>query len=201
MCRDSKWIVGVIFILFFGMIGCSSPRNSNENSIESYFKKHDPSNKGKTHILSQRAFNGNTLILTEKYSGDGHTFTNLFLLDKDKKILKVATGQTPLSMCFTVNAVEYDGCKILFGSFNDSKWLIEPDKKQSVDIQNIYIGFKNGEVYNEKVGKGYIVYSKEISDVEIFELYDDNDKLQSDLNDLQKYGEVIIDTLLEDVEQ
>jgi len=70
-----------------------------------------------------------------------------------------------------------------------------------VDIQNIYIRFKNGEVYNEKVGKGYIVYSKEISDVEVFELYDDNGKLQSDLNDLQRYGQVIIDTSLEDVEQ
>lgn len=201
MCRDSKWIVGVIFILFFGMIGCSSPRNSNENSIESYYKKHDPSNKGETQIFSQKEFNDTTLMLTEKYSGDGHTFTNLFLLDKDKKILKMATGQTPLSMCFTVNAVEYDGCKILFGSFNDSKWLIEPDKKASVDIQNIHIRFKNGEVFNEKVGKGYIVYSEEISDIEVFELYDDNGKLQSDLNDLQRYGEVIIDTSLEDVEQ
>lgn len=201
MCRDSKWIAGIIFILFFCMIGCSSSRNSNENTIESYFQKHNPLNKGKTQIFSQKAFKDDTLILTEKYSGDGHTFTNLFLLDKDKKILKVATGQTPLSMCFTVNAVEYDGCKILFGSFNDSKWLIELDKKEPVDIKNIYIRFKNGEVYNEKVGKGYIVYSKEISDVEVFELYDDNGKLQSDLNDLQRYGEVIIDTSLEDIEQ
>ncbi|WP_434511721.1 hypothetical protein [Desulfitobacterium sp. AusDCA] len=201
VCRDSKRIAGIIFILFFCMIGCSSSRNSNENTIESYFQKHDPLNKGETQIFLQKSFKDDTLILTEKYSGDGHTFTNLFLLDKDKKILKVATGHTPLSMCFTVNAAEYDGCKILFGSFNDSKWLIEPDKKESVDIKSIYIRFKNGEAYNEKAGKGYIVYSKEISDVEVFELYDDNGKLQSDLNDLQRYGEVIIDTSLEDIEQ
>lgn len=48
---------------------------------------------------------------------------------------------------------------------------------------------------------GEAVTSYNTADVEIFELYDDNGKLQSDINDLQRYGEVIIDTSLEDVEQ
>lgn len=183
------------------MIGCSSPAsNSIGYIVESYYKKHEPSNKGKTQIFAQKAFKDGTLVLTEKYDGDGHTITNLFLLDENKRIIKEARGQTPISMCFTVNVIEYDGKKILFGNFNDSKWLIEPDIKKPVDIQNILVRFKNDEVYTDKVEKGYIIYSKSLSDVEVVELYDDNGELQSDLDDLRRYGSVFneaffVDTL------
>jgi len=164
-------------------------QNSLGHIVESYYKKHEPSNKGKTQIFAQKAFKDDTLVLTEKYNGDGHTIT-LFLLDENKEIIKKARGQMPLSMCFTVNIIEYDGCKILFGNFNDSTWLIEPDKKKPVDIQNILVRFKNGEVYSDKVKKGYIIYSKSLADVEVVELYDNNGILQSDLNDLRRYGSV-----------
>jgi hypothetical protein len=202
VCKNSKWIAITIFILFFCIVGCSLPGSNSINTIiELYYKKHDPLNKGKTQIFAQKEFMGGTLVLTEKYRGDGHTFVNLFLLNKDKRIIKVASGETPLSMCFTVNVIEYDGCKILFGSFNDSKWLIEPDKKKSVDIRNILVRFKNGEEYNEKVEKGYIIYSKEISDIEAVKLYDDNGNLQSDLNDLKRYGKVFNETSFIDIGQ
>jgi hypothetical protein len=182
-------------------MGCSSSgSNSIDNIIESYYKIHYPAIKEKTQIFAQKEFEGGTLVLTEKYRGDGHAFTELFLLGEDKKILKVANGETPLSMCFTVNVIEYAGCKILFGNFNDSKWLIEPDKKESVNIQSILVKFKNGEQYKEKVGKGYIIYSKKISDVEVVELYDDMGKLQSDLNDLQRYGKVFNETSFVNIE-
>lgn len=176
-------------------------QNSVGHIVESYYKKHEPSNKGKTQIFAQKAFKDGTLVLTEKYDGDGHTITNLFLLDVNKKIIKQARGQTPLSMCFTVNVIEYDGCKILFGNFNDSTWLIEPDKKKPVDIQNILVRFKNGEVYSDKVEKGYIIYSKSLADVEVVELYDNNGILQSDLNDLRRYGSVFNEASFVDIVQ
>lgn len=178
-------------MLVFSMMGCSTPTsNSVGDIVESYYKKHEPSNNGKTQLFAQKAFKEGTLLLTEKYDGDGHTYTNLFLLDENKRIIKKAQGQTPISMCFTVNVIEYEGIKILFGNFNDSTWLIERDKKKPVDIQNILVRFKNSEVYNEKVEKGYIIYSKSSSDVEVVELYDNNGILQSDLKDLRRYGSV-----------
>lgn len=190
MCKKNLYTI-VIFILIFSMMGCSTPTsNSVGDIVESYYKKHEPSNKGKTQIFAQKAFKDGTLVLTEKYDGDGHTITNLFLLEGNKRIIKKARGHTPISMCFTVNVIEYEGIKILFGNFNDSTWLIEPDKKKPVDIQNILVRFKNSEVYNEKVEKGYIIYSKSSSDVEVVELYDNNGVLQSDLNDLRRYGSV-----------
>lgn len=176
-------------------------RGSLEHIIESYYKKYEPSNKGKTHIFAQKAFKDGTLVLTEKYDGDGHTITDLFFLDENKKIVKKAHGQTPLSMCFTVNVIEYDSCKILFGNFNDSTWLIEPDKKKPVDIQNILVRFKNGEVYSDKVDKGYIITSQSLADVEVIELYDNNGILQSDLNDLRRYGSVFDEASFVDVVQ
>lgn len=112
-----------------------------------------------------------------------------------------ARGQTPISMCFTVNVIEYDGCKILFGNFNDSTWLIEPDKKKPVDIQNTLVRFKNGEVHSDKVEKGYIVYSKSLADVEVVKLYDNNGILQSDLNDLRRYGSVFNEASFVDIVQ
>lgn len=189
MCKKLNLYTIAIFILIFIMIGCSSPTsNSIGDIIESYYRKHEPSNKGKTQIFAQKAFKDGTLVLTEKYDGDGHTFTNLFLLDDHKRIIKKAQGATPLSMCFTVNVIDYDCSKILFGNFNDSTWLIEPDIKKTVAIQNISVRFKNGEIYSDKAEKGYIIYSKSISDVEVVELYDNNGILQSDLNDLRRYG-------------
>ena len=191
MCKKLNLYTIVIAILIFSMIGCSTPTsNSVGDIVESYYKKHEPSNKGETQIFAQKAYKDSTLVLTEKYTGDGHPITNLFLLDDNKRIIKKAQGATPISMCFTVNVIEYDGSKILFGTFNDSTWLIEPDKKKPVNIQNIMVRFKNSEVYTDKVEKGFIIYSRSLSNVEFVELYDDNGKLQSDLNDLRRYGSV-----------
>ncbi|KJR45409.1 hypothetical protein UF75_4196 [Desulfosporosinus sp. I2] len=191
MCKKLNLYTIVIAILIFSMIGCSTPTsNSIGDIVESYYKKHEPSNKGKTQIFAQKAYKDSTLVLTEKYTGDGYHITNLFLLDDNKRIIKKAQGATPISMCFIVNVIEYDGSKILFGTFNDSTWLIEPDKKKPVNIQNIMVRFKNSEVYTDKVEKGFIIYSRSLSNVEFVELYDDNGKLQSDLNDLRRYGSV-----------
>ncbi|AFQ44364.1 hypothetical protein [Desulfosporosinus meridiei] len=176
-------------------------RSSLGQIVESYYKNYEPYNKGKTHIFAQKVFMDGTLVLTEKNDGQGQSYTNLFFLDENKKIIKKAQGQTPLSMCFTVNVIEYNGCKIIFGNFNDSTWLIEPDKKKPVDIQNILVRFKNGEVYSDQVDKGYIITSQSLADVEVIELYDNNGILQSDLNDLRRYGSVFDETSFVDVVQ
>ncbi|HUS89531.1 MAG TPA: hypothetical protein VMW91_09230, partial [Desulfosporosinus sp.] len=141
-------------------------------------------------IFAQKPIDDKMLVLAEKYSGDGHSYTELFLISNDKKIEKRATGFTPISMCFTANLLEYENNTIVFGNLNKTKWEMETDTKKPVDIQNILVKFKNGEIIKENVGEGYIIYSKSLTDVEALELYDNNGILQSDLNDLRKYGSV-----------
>jgi len=63
-------------------------------------------------------------------------------------------------------------------------------QRYCIDIQNILVKFKNGEIIEEPVGLGYIISSKPVADVEAVELYDHNGLLQSDLNDLRRYGSV-----------
>ncbi len=161
-----------------------------EEVINEFYKKRDLSNNGVTEFLSKKSFKDNTLVLSRKYKGDGHSFTELFLIDNNMNIVKWATGHEPISMCFTINVIDYENTTIIFGSFNHSTWLVEPDERKSVKIDNIYVKYKNSESYREKVDvdKGYIVFSKGISEVEEVALYDKENILQSSLEDLSKYG-------------
>lgn len=193
----------IVLVAFFSVSGCSYNTNNKtvNEIIESYHKSVEPSNKGDLEIFAQKLINDKLLVLTEKYSGEGHSYTELFLISSDKKIEKRATGETPLSMCFTINLLEYEGNTIIFGNFNNSKWEMETDTKRPVNIQNILVRFKNGEIIREDVGKGYIVFSNSLTNVETIELYDNNGVLQSDINDLRKYGRVFNETSFTDVKE
>jgi len=57
-------------------------------------------------FVAQKTFNDKKLVLAEKYSGDGHTITILFVISNDKKVVNIADGQTPISMCFSANVSE-----------------------------------------------------------------------------------------------
>jgi hypothetical protein len=192
-------LIGIVAL--FSLSGCSNYTNNKtvNGIIDSYYKSIEPSNRGDLKIFAQKPIDDKLLVLAEKYSGDGHSFTELFLISNDKKIEKRATGYTPLSMCFTINLLEYEDNTIVFGNFNNSKWEMETDKKKPVNIQNILVKFKNGEIIKEDVGVGYIVYSNSLTNVEAFELYDNNGVLQSDLNDLRKYGSVFNETSFTDI--
>ncbi len=101
-------------------------------------------------------------------------------------MVKKAQGHEPISMCFTVNRLDYEGKTILFGNFNDSKWLIVPDKRQKVNIDKIFVEFENGEKYEEIVSmdKGFIIISNTISGVKNVNLYNNKGELQSNLDDI-----------------
>ena len=77
---------------------------------------------------------------------------------------------------------------------------METDTKKPVNIRNILVKFKNGERIEEPVGTGYIISSKPVADVEAIELYDHNGLLQSDLNDLRRYGSVFTETSFIDIQ-
>ncbi|ACL19035.1 hypothetical protein Dhaf_0975 [Desulfitobacterium hafniense DCB-2] len=201
--RRAVTFIVILYSLLSFTIGCAEHPDSAKDTIneivESYYKRFEPTNEGELMILAQRPLDDKVLVLAEKYSGDGHSSTELFLINSEKSIEKRATGFTPLSMCFTVNLLEYENNAIVFGSFNDTKWEIETDTKKTVDIQSILIKFKNGEIIEEPVGLGYIISLKPVAEVEAIELYDHNGLLQSDLNDLRRYGSVFTETSFIDI--
>lgn len=192
----------IILTTFLSLTGCSEPSNNRtiNDIISSYYKSVEPSNKGDMKIFAQKTIEDKTLVLTQKYSGDGHSYTELFLISNDmKRIEKRATGFSPLSMCFSVNVLQYENNTIVFGNFNKTKWEMETDTKKPVNIQNILVRFKNGEIIKENVEEGYIIYSKSLTNVEVLELYDNNGMLQSDLDDLRRYGSVFNDVSFVDI--
>ena len=165
-------------------------RKPNEQSIKDavskYYLAKEPKNKGELKIYNIKPFRDKYLVLAEKYSGDGHRFTNLLLIDEKYNTIAWTSGETPISMCFSINKVDYDGSTILFGTFNNSKWESKQDKKIPVEINKIDIKFDNNQNIKEDVSieNGYIVVSKPISKVEQFNLYNEKNEIQSNLEEL-----------------
>ncbi len=79
----------------------------------------------------------------------------------------------------------YDGKTILFGSFNDTKWIPETDTKVEVDIKEVYVETKNGESIFEKVNleSGYLIVLDGELEINKFEIYNDNKELQAELDE------------------
>lgn len=77
--------------------------------ISEYYLKSDPTNEGSLVIYNIKDFGSGYWVLTEKYSGEGEKFSLLLLVDYDFNILAKASGNTPLSSCFSANVLKYLG--------------------------------------------------------------------------------------------
>jgi len=175
--------IAVIGLLILG--GCSQSANKSiSERVDLYYKKFEPLNNGELKILAQKPMDDKMLVLAKKYSGDGHAYTKLLLINKEQVIEKNAQGVMPLSMCFIANKLDYENKTIVFGNFNNTKLDIKSNTKKPVEIQYIVVKFKNGEVIKEDVDKAYIIYSSTQSDLESIELYNADGQLQSDLNEI-----------------
>lgn len=154
-------------------------------AVAEFYSNRDLSNNGKLQIYKTKTLDDNYIVLAEKYSGDGHRFLHLFLLDKDYNIKAWTSGETPISNCFSANSLDYCGNRIVFGSFNDTKWDSEKDRKLTVKIDNIYLKLDNNQEVIEEVSKqkGYILILDSISKVEKVQLYNDKGELQGSLDD------------------
>jgi hypothetical protein len=190
-----KYIVYFTLIcsISFSFLSCSSSKEKDIfKKIDGFYQKISPSNKGVTEIYSIKEFQDGNVVLTEKYPGDGESGTVLFLLDKNNKVLKRASGENPMTPCFVVNVAKLGNANILFGKFKDSMWSAELNKKVNVKIDKIKVEFQNGDIIEENVStkKGYIIISKSKSDIKSMELYNNNNVLQSNLNDIKPYGDL-----------
>ena len=189
-----RFLIAIVaIIIVISQVSCVQQEKKDiKVVINDYYEKNDELNKGKIKILVVKPYKENTLVLAQKYSGDGEPHTDLFIINKIMKITKKAVGEEPISMCFTVNIINFDETTIAFGNFKDSKWLVETDAKKAVKIENIYVKFKNGEIFKENVDmdKGYILFTKSNTEIETMNLYNKNNELQSSLEDLERYGKV-----------
>jgi len=178
-------LLGIMLILF----GCTDKIISNEEhikkSIEHYYSESQPHNNGTLVIEQIKDFDNGYLVMTEKYSGEGHNFDDLFLMDSNYKITHVTRGYKPLSPCFSYNKLYHNDKTILFGTFNDTKWVPKTDSKVKVDIKEVYVEFENGESVFEKVNfeNGYLIVLDGELETNKFEIYDDNKELQAELDD------------------
>ena len=178
-------LLGAILIIS----GCSNDKLSNEErferSIEKYYEENQPHNNGTLVIEQIKEFENKYLVMCEKHSGDGHSFDDLFLLDNNFNITHVTHGYKPLSPCFSYNKLFYNGKTILFGSFNDTKWVPETDTKVEVDIKEVYVELENGTSIFEKVNleNGYLIVLDGEHEINKFELYNDNKEIQAELDD------------------
>jgi hypothetical protein len=162
-----------------------------KEAVSKYYLTQDPKNKGELKIYNTKSFKDTYLVLAEKYSGDGHRTTDLLLLDMKHNIKAWTTGATPISMCFSVNKTEYDGSTILFGTFNSTKWDPKEDKKIPVQINKLDIKFSDNQSLKEDVSNysGYIVISTSTSKLEQFNLYNNKNELQSNLDEMNEVNE------------
>ena len=110
-------LLGVILIICGCFGGKLSYEEHLEKSIEKYYIENQPHNNGTLIIEQIRELENKYLVMCEKYSGDGHGFDDLFLIDNNFNITHVAHGYKPLSPCFSYNELSYNGKTILFGSF------------------------------------------------------------------------------------
>lgn len=154
-----------------------------EAAIEEYYLAVDPNNKGELKIHNIKEHGTGYLVLTEKYSGDGHSGTILFLVDKDFSATAAASGDIPLSPCFSANVVKHQGKSIIYGNFKNKKWDPKTDLVSEVQIDNIAIEFEDGSVINDSVSvdKGYIIVVDTLSGIKDIKLYNKKGELQSDL--------------------
>ncbi|WP_238882749.1 hypothetical protein [Clostridium sp. YIM B02551] len=157
-----------------------------KEAVSNFYLKSDAKNNGELIIYNTKTYKNNYLVLAEKYSGDGHRSTNLFIIDDKFSITRWTSGETPISNCFSINKCILDKSTILFGTFNNSKWDPKQDIKIPVQISNIDISFKSGQNIKEDVSNetGYIIALDSITEVQQFNLFNEKNELQSNLDEI-----------------
>ena len=170
-------------ILISFLISCSAKTPTVSESIEEFFNK-VPSDE-KVVILLTKDIDNQKLVLAERKEKEGEQYTTLFLLNEKNEILSFTNARKPISPCFTVNTLIHNNKRIIFGSFNDSKWVPSEDKKIKVDISEIDITLIDDKNVTENVNlnEGYLIIMDSTSDIKDVNVLNDKDEIQSTLSD------------------
>ena len=204
-----KLILFFIFIItVFLFIACNSNENSKlENIVNNYYIEEIGNNENydiasDTVLFANNDFHDGKLILSHIYNGEGEPRCRLFLIENNNEnfeIKKIAFGNEPISMGFSINKVKYKDFIILFGVFNDSTWRIEEDIREDVNYTDMKLKLSDGSIIEKNIRntKGYIIKYDINQKVEKFELYND-DVLEGSMDELGNYGTVINNTKFND---
>lgn len=167
------------------LISCGSKTSIVSKSIEEFFSK-GPSDE-KVVILLTKYIDNEKLVLAQRQEKDGEQHTNLFLINEKNEVLSWTSGRKPISQCFSVNTLIYNDKRIIFGSFNDSKFIPSEDRKVSVNISKIDITLTDNKNIRESVtlDKGYLVIMDNTSDIKEVNVLNEKDEVQSTLNDIE----------------
>lgn len=188
-------LVVTIIVCFVAIKHLKKVENENlpqdvkiKNEIVRYYSKW-PENKGELKIYNTKKMGDKYLVLTEKYSGDGHNYSDLFLLNSNFEIIKTTNGDMPMSMCISLNKIIYEDKTILFGNFNNQKASRDVSHIIDVDINKIEARLKNGSVFKDDVSinTGYIAILDGVADIEDIILYNAKGEVQNNIDDLNYY--------------
>lgn len=180
-----KFILSAFSLILISLlISCNIKVSTIEKSIETFFNKN--SSNEKVDILLIKEIDKEKLILAQKPEKDGAQSTNLFLLNENNEILSWTSGSMPISQCFTVNTLIYNDKRIIFGSFNDTKYIPSEDKKISVNISKIDIILTDNKNISEDVSldKGYLLVIDDASNIQEVTVLNKSNEIQSTLRDI-----------------
>lgn len=180
-----KFILSAFSLILISLlISCNIKVSTIEKSIETFFNKN--SSNEKVNILLIKEIDKEKLILAQKPEKDGAQSTNLFLLNENNEILSWTSGSMPISQCFTVNTLIYNDKRIIFGSFNDTKYIPSEDKKISVNISKIDIILTDNKNISEDVSldKGYLLVIDDASNIQEVTVLNKSNEIQSTLRDI-----------------
>lgn len=153
--------------------------------IDQFYMVADPINEGTLKIYNIKKYGSCYLALTEKYRGEGESYSLLFLINRDFSIVTKACGNMPISPCFSANVVKYQGKSIVYGNFDKKRWDPKTDLVNDVQIDFIRITFEDGIIVEEEVfmDKGYIVVVDTEAGIKNIEVFNKQGELQSDLSE------------------
>lgn len=164
------------------------PKNIIATKIDDYYRTKETDDILFLNIKVMKRFDKNYLILADMDTTFAEYYLDLFIADENCNLMYKVRLDGTMDSCFLVNQVYYDNKTILFGAFNDIKWILGKDENEPVEIDKVYVKLKSGAELKEKIDyrQGCILVLDEESPVETFEIYNRKNELQAESDSVNK---------------
>lgn len=167
----------------------SSEERKIEASLKKYYSEHSIEEKEEFKIKCIKKLDDKYLVLSEPPVQEGQSYSDFFVLDEKQKIIAYTSGYKPISPGFSVNIVNYNENKIVFGSINKTRWIdINSSEKIPINATNIKIDLDDGSYINEEniQNNSYIAILNLDSNIQNITLLNENGDIQDQLTNYSK---------------